>query len=330
MKLVLLGLDIPEQFLGELRDQFDGTYEFQKFNPRHFDARLISTAEVLVLISSNEDVISKASACRWVHSWSAGVDDYLSVERFRSANAPALTNSAGSYGTQISEHVFALIFAFTRGIKAIVLNQEKRRWEVPQHVDGPAELSEIRGKTIGIVGLGHVGLEVARTAKAFGLGVLGVRRDPSKEFRKPNLSSYLDEIFSTEELATVLSRSDFVVNALPLTIKTKGLFNRSNFSRFKEGALFLSIGRGGTVVEADLVDALREGKVGSAALDVFSKEPLPEDSPLWKMKNVIISPHCAGRSDLHFAKAFGIFRDNLARYSKNEPLLNRIDIGIGY
>ncbi|HEV2226689.1 MAG TPA: D-2-hydroxyacid dehydrogenase [Nitrososphaerales archaeon] len=330
MKLVLIGFDFPDHQLGELRKEFAGTYEFRGFNPRHFDVRLISTADVLVLVSSNGEVISKASACRWVHSWSAGIDDYLLFEKFGGAGAPVLTNSAGSYGTQISEHVFALIFAFTRGIKTMILNQERRKWEVPERLEGGAELSEIRGKTIGVVGLGHVGLEVARTAKALGLGVLGVRRDPSKDHRKPSLSSYVDEIFSTEDLAPVLSRSDFVVNALPLTIKTKGLFNRSNFPRFKVGALFLSIGRGGTVVEVDLVDALREGKIAGAALDVFSKEPLPEDSPLWKMKNVIISPHCAGRSELHFAKAFGIFRDNLARYSKNEPLLNRIDVGIGY
>jgi phosphoglycerate dehydrogenase-like enzyme len=127
-----------------------------------------------------------------------------------------------------------------------------------------------------------------------------------------------------------LSKSDFVVNALPLTNETKGLFNRSNFSRFKEGAIFISVGRGGTVVEDDLVEALRSGLVSGAALDVFSREPLPKDSPLWKMRNVIVSPHCAGRSELHSAKAYSILRDNLGKYSKNQPLINRVDLRTGY
>ena len=330
MKLVLFGFEVPGNQLRELKEEFEGKYEFQEFNVRHFDARLIGIAEVLVLVSSNPEVIAKASACRWIHSWSAGVDDYLLLERFRGSNAPILTNSAGSYGKQISEHVFALIFAFTRGIKPIILNQERRRWEIPFRSEGGAELSEIAGKIIGVVGLGHVGLEVARTAKAFGLSVLGVRRDTSIELKIPSLKSYVDEIYSPDGLATVLSKSDFVVNALPLTHETKGLFSKSSFSWFKKGAVFISVGRGGTVLENDLIEALQKGIVSRAALDVFSREPLPEDSPLWKMGNVIISPHCAGRSVNHSERAHSILRDNLARYSRNQPLLNRVDMRTGY
>jgi phosphoglycerate dehydrogenase-like enzyme len=212
------------------------------------------------------------------------------------------------------------------------MNQEKGKWEAPLHFEGGGggELSEIGGKSIGVVGLGHVGLEVARTAKALGLSVLGVKRDISTQLRIPSLRPYVDEVFSPDGLSTVLSKSDFVVNALPLTNETKGLFNRSNFSRFKEGAMFISVGRGGTVVEDDLVEALRSGLVSGAALDVFSREPLPKDSPLWKMRNVIVSPHCAGRSELHSAKAYSILRDNLGKYSKNQPLINRVDLRTGY
>ena len=330
MKLVLFGFEVPGSLLSDLRKQFDGVYEFEEFNPRHFDARLISKAEVLVLVSSNAEAISKASTCKWIHSWSAGVDDYLSLEVFRSAAAPILTNSAGSYGTEISEHVFAMIFAFTRGMKTIVSNQEKKRWEVPiNHKEG-IELSEVRGKTMGIIGLGHVGLEIARTAKTFGLNVLGVKRDATKELRVAALGQFVDEIFSLDGIPTVLTRSDFVVNALPLTNETKNLFNSSNFSKFKEGALFLSVGRGGTVVEKDLIEALQRGNLGRAALDVFSTEPLPGNSLLWKMENVLISPHVAGRSDSQFAKAFSVLKDNLTRYSEGRDLSNRIDVKAGY
>jgi len=330
MKKVALGFNVPKEILEELNEELGGLYEFHSFDPRHYDSGLLRSAEVLVLLSSNEKVISEASSCKWIHSWSAGVDEYLSLDTFKGDSAPILTHSGGSFGPQISEHVFAMLFALTRDIKAISLDQERRRWVSRPPRDNRGELSEMTGRTMGIIGVGHVGLEIAKRAKSFGLRVIGVRRNVSGQFRIQELGAYVDEVYSLQELAVVLAQSDIVVDTLPLTGETEGLFNRSKFHDFKDGAIFVNVGRGGTVVEGDLVDALQRGTVKYAALDVFEEEPLPRNSQLWEMENVLVSPHCAGRSDKLNARAFPILKENLERYAKNVPLLNRVDMKVGY
>jgi phosphoglycerate dehydrogenase-like enzyme len=330
MKKVAIGFSIPKEKLEELGKELGELYEFHTFDPRHHDPGLLRSAEVLVLLSSNARVISEASSCRWVHSWSVGVDEYLSLDRFKGNNATILTNSGASYGPQISEHVFAMIFAFTRDIKAISLNQGRKRWVSRPPSGDKGELSEMTGRIMGIIGVGHVGLEIAKRAKSFGLRVIGVRRHVSAQFRIQELGAYVDEVYPLQELAAVLAKSDIIVNTLPLTSETKGLFDRARFQDFKGGAMFVNVGRGGTVVERDLVEALRGGVVRYAALDVFEEEPLPGNSPLWGMENVLVSPHCAGRSDKLDARAFSILKENLERYSKNAPLRNQVDTKAGY
>lgn len=241
-----------------------------------------------------------------------------------------LTSSTGVYGPQIAEHVFAMIFAFTRGIKVITLNQEKKGWASPPRFNGDGEMSEMPGKTMGVIGLGHVGLEVAKRAKSFGLRVIGVKRDISAQPKIQGLEESVDEVIPQNEAGGALARSDIVVNCLPLTKKTEGLFNFALFREFKKGAVFVNVGRGGTVVERDLIEALRKGVVKYAALDVFPEEPLPKSSPLWEMKNVLISPHSAGYSDSAEPRAFAFLKENLIRYSKGQPLQNLVDLQGGY
>ena len=328
MKSVLFGFEVPNKEMARLSEEFANSYTFQAIDPHRFDSDLVRKAEVLVLQSANQKLLSQASACKWIHVFNAGVDDYLSWSGFKGPAPPTLTNSSGIYGRQISEHVFAMILALTRGMRTIMSNQEKKKWTSPQS-DGGDRLIEIGGWTMCVAGTGNIGLEVAKKAKGFGMTVLGVKRGVP-----PGLPSVqqqiVDEFFTLEGLGEALSRSDVVVNLLPLTRETRGVFNSDRFARLKRGAMFVSVGRGATVGEEDLVGALQKGMVGSAGLDVFESEPLPDKSPLWKMKNVIVSPHCAGNSDKVTERAFAMLRENLRKYSNGEQLLNVVDLEAGY
>ncbi|MGD0477328.1 MAG: D-2-hydroxyacid dehydrogenase [Nitrososphaerales archaeon] len=326
--LVLLAFKIPDALLRKLQERHGNSYEFKTIDPKHDDLRLAEQADVLAVASPDKRVISAATGCRWLHIMSAGVDEYLAMEAVRSKESLVLTNSAGAYGIQISEHVFAVILALSRRMKEVLRNQEHRRWEVPKDDEGG--LREIYGMTMAIVGLGHVGLEIARRANGFGIHVLGVRRDASSELKIPGYGEYIDEILIARDLDRAVATSDIIVDSLPLTPETKGLFDSARFQSFKKGAIFINVGRGPTVIEKDLTKALQDGVLGGAALDVFEEEPLPGNSPLWKMENVIITPHCSGTSDNSLLRAVAILDDNLERYSRGETLCNIVDRGTGY
>jgi D-2-hydroxyacid dehydrogenase (NADP+) len=326
--LVLLAFRIPDAPLRKLQERHGNSYEFKTIDPKRDDLLSAGKADVLVVASPNERVISAATGCRWLHILTAGVDGYLTLEAVRGKESLVLTNSAGAYGIQVSEHVLAMILALSRRMKDVLQNQEHRRWEVPKDDEGG--LREIYGMTMAVVGLGHVGLEIARRANGFGIHVLGVRRDASPELKIPGYGEYIDEILVARELDRAVAASDIVVDSLPLTPETKGMFDSARFQSFKKGAIFINVGRGSTVIEKDLIKALQDGVLGGAALDVFEEEPLPGNSPLWKMKNVIVTPHCSGRSDNSLLRAVAILDDNLERYSKGETLRNIVDRKAGY
>jgi phosphoglycerate dehydrogenase-like enzyme len=157
-----------------------------------------------------------------------------------------------------------------------------------------------------------------------------VKRNKSKELKQSQYSDFVDEIFSAQELGIVLSRSDVVVDTLPITIETKAVFDVRAFSEMKTHCIFINIGRGQTVVEKDLIEALKSQKILAAGLDVFETEPLPVDSPLWKLGNVIISPHVSGNAPFYFERGFEILAENLERYSKGDRLKNLVDLNAGY
>jgi phosphoglycerate dehydrogenase-like enzyme len=326
--LVLLAFRIPDALLRRLQERHGNSYEFKTVDPKHGDIRLAGRADVLVVASPNNKVISAATGCRWLHILNAGVDEYLALEAVRSKESLVLTSSAGAYSIQISEHVFAMILALSRRMKEVLRNQEHRRWEVPKDDEGG--FREVYGTTMAVVGLGHVGLEIARRANGFGIHVLGVRRDASSELKIPGYGEYTGEILTARELDRALATSDIVVDSLPLTPETKGLFDSARFQSFKKGAIFINVGRGPTVIERDLTKALQDGVLGGAALDVFEEEPLPGNSPLWKMENVIITPHCSGRSNNSLSRAVAILDDNLERYVRGQTLRNIVDRGTGY
>jgi phosphoglycerate dehydrogenase-like enzyme len=185
---------------------------------------------------------------------------------------------------------------------------------------------ELAGKTMLILGFGAIGEETARLARAFGMSVIGVRRSARSEEQRTDGV----RIAAFGDLPGLLKEADIVVNILPFTHETRGLVDRTFLSRMKKTALYANIGRGGTTVEADLAEALRDGRIAGAVLDVTEEEPLAGDSPLWAMENVIVTAHYAGFHPRYDEIAFGIFLDNLSRYVSGKPLKNLVNKSLGY
>ncbi|TDF94089.1 D-2-hydroxyacid dehydrogenase [Paenibacillus piri] len=278
----------------------------------------LADAEIVAGWSSAivEPCLRPGTKLRWVQNWGAGVD-VIPLEAIADAGV-MLTTASGVHPNPISETVLGMMLGLTRNIHRSVAHQLKRRWESK----GP--LGEMHGKTVGILGVGAIGTEVAKLCKAFGMTVLGVKRTPSS-------SAYADRMVTMEGLDEVLQESDYIVVTLPLTKETKHVIGRSQFERMKPTAYYINIGRGGTTDEQALIEALRSGRIAGAGLDVFEVEPLPETSPLWEMDNVILTPHNSGSTVYYNDRAMDIFLRNLSDYAAGrEPQLNRVDLNRQY
>jgi len=254
---------------------------------------------------------------KWIQTWSAGVNS-LPLQQLAAQNIQ-LTSANGVHSYPISETVFALMLALTRNIHTYIRNQINKGW------NDSGNTLEMHNKTIGIIGVGAIGQEIAKLAKAFGMKVLGVRHSG-----KP--APYVDEMYPQSELKNTLSQCDYVVITLPLTEDTYHLFDKTLFEKMKKSAFFINIGRGEIVKEDDLIAALQNGNIAGAGLDVFETEPLQQTSPLWEMDNVIITPHTSGATE-HYAERVieDIFLPNLKSYLENsQPTINTVHYQKGY
>lgn len=276
-------------------------------------------AEIVVGWKKDLEKLSliKGSNLRWIQSWSAGVNSMPLTTL--SENSIVLTSANGVHAYPISETIFALMLGLTRKIHTYVQQQQRKEWH-------HAQMNlEIHGKTLGIIGVGEIGKETARIAKAFRMNVIGIRHSG-----KP--TENVDEMFTPDKLHEVLPKCDYVVITLPLTDETDGMFGIEEFKRMKKSAFLINIGRGEVIVEHELVHALQENLIAGAGLDVFTKEPLEDDSPLWEMNNVIITPHTSGSTE-HYTKRVieDIFIPNLKHYLNEEnPSINLVDYKKGY
>lgn len=265
------------------------------------------------------DLIAKAPKLRWMQQWGAGADWLLKYPE--AAAAPfVLTNASGVHAVPISEHILAYLLAFARGFPRAQRDQLESRWNP---IRG-SELLELAGSTLLLVGVGAIGARTATVAAAFDMRVVGVRRDPSIGV------DGVAEMHGLADLRALLPEADYVVLTVPLTHETRGLIGATELRAMKDSAYLVNIGRGGTVREADLVHALEQGWIAGAGLDVFEEEPLPGNSPLWGMDNVIITSHYSGATPRYHERAFAIFLDNLKRYLAGEPLKNVVDKSLGY
>jgi len=265
------------------------------------------------------DLLPGAGRLAWFQQWGAGADWLL--RHPGAAELPfVLTNTSGIHAVPISEHVFACLLAFARALPRALEQQARAEWKpVPA-----ASLVELAGKTMLLVGVGAIGERVASLALAFGMRVEAVRNDA----RRPLHGAAA--VHGQDALLDVLPNADAVVITAPLTAATRGMFGAEQFRAMKRSAYLVNIGRGATVVEADLVTALQDGELAGAALDVFEQEPLPVISPLWSMSNVIVTAHYSGATPLYAARALEIFLDNLKRFRAGEELVNVVDKRQGY
>lgn len=274
-----------------------------------------------------------APALRWVQGHFAGVDHFLDhplLERV------TLTTASGVHAPNMAEYILMMMLAVAHHLPRMIEYQKKVAW--PKERWALFAPRELRGGTVGIVGYGSVGREVARVAKVFGMRVLAMKRDVQRAADEgwglsgvgdPAVEN-VEHLYPPEALRSMLSESDFVVLTLPLSPATRGLIGAEALKAMKREAILINVARGGVVDEAALIEALRAGAIGGAALDVFVEEPLPAASPLWTLPNVILSPHISGFTPEYDNRAMALFAENLRRYVAGEPLLNRVDVTRGY
>ncbi len=283
--------------------------------------RAIEDAEILVCVKASAELLAAAAKLRWVSFWSAGLDKTITPEI--EARDLLITNASGVHGPNIAEHVLAWMVMFTRRMPTFLRAQEAREWKHGQ----AASMEELTGKTLGIAGFGRIGEALAVRARAFGMRIVASKRDTTSRYDQSIVS---DVLYPSAQLPQMLAECDHACIAIPYTRETHHLFDKAMLAHMKPGAFLYNISRGGLVDEPALVAALREGKLGGAGLDVFETEPLPTDSPLWGMENVIITPHVAGLTPHYFTRAAALFAENLERYLAGEPLHNLYDAKRGY
>ena len=275
-------------------------------------------AEVIQAGRWSEELWKAAPGLKWVQSGGAGVERFMTPEFI--ASPIILTNAQGVYAIPIADQVMAFILHFSRRFNELVRRQIAREWEPWERRSS----EELCGKTLGIIGLGRIGSEVAKRAKAFGMRVIATRRRPESR------SAHADEVRGADELAWLLRESDFVALCSALTDETRHLIGEQELKVMKPTAFLVNIGRGRLIDEQALIAALKGGEIAGAGLDVFEREPLPAESPLWEMPNVMITPHDAGSSPRSHERFMAVFLENLRRYVAGEPLLNVVDKRAGY
>jgi phosphoglycerate dehydrogenase-like enzyme len=255
----------------------------------------------------------------WVQTSGVGVEECLAIPAIHEGHI-ILTNVPRVNAATVAEHTMALMLAVARQIPAFVRKQRDATWsETP-----PAHMVCLEGKTLLIVGLGSNGTEIAARAQAFHMRIIGIRKEQGE---KP---AFVDYVGKPDELPALVERADFIVNSTPLTRETTGLFNAALLAHMRRGAFFFNVGRGKSVVTEDLIAALRIGRIAGAGLDVVDPEPLPKDSPLWKMPNVVITAHVGDESEQKEERSWQVMRENLRRYAKGEELLTVVDVRRGY
>jgi phosphoglycerate dehydrogenase-like enzyme len=281
----------------------------------------LADARVLFQWAGNKDELRKvmegAPKLEWIHGRYAGLDAILFPELIESPIP--LTNGRGSFSQSLGEFVMCGAFYFAKDLPRMLRAKAERRWEV-------FDVMELSCQTLGIVGHGDIGRAIASRAKAMGMRVLALRRDTSP---RPG-DEHVDKVYPNAELHSMLPLCDYVVAAAPLTPRTRHMIGAAEFAVMKPDAIVMNVGRGPVIDEAAIVNALREKRIRGAVLDVFEVEPLPSDSPLWQMDNVLISFHTADHTKDWLDDAVSLFVEQFGRWRKGEPLKNVVDKRAGY
>ena len=290
--------------------------------------RVVSESEAIanaagadaILGFCTQRILDAAPDAVWFQVFSAGVERCFTDDRIRDGDV-MLTNMQKMSSPVIGEHVVAMVLSLSRGLIEFGKKMPDGEWR--RNGDITNSMQSYGGKTVLIAGLGGIGTEAARRLAALEMRIVATRRS-SREG-----PDFVDYVGLSHELEDLAAEADVIVNALPHTPETEGMFNADFFAKMKRGAYFVNVGRGKTVVTDDLVAALRSGQVGGAALDVTEPEPLPSSHPLWQIDNVIITPHVSSRGGNRIRHNI-LAKDNVRRFIAGEPLLNVVDPELGY
>ena len=261
------------------------------------------------------EIFLKAEKLQWIQSPSSGVDKFIAVPELKNGKV-LLTSAVGTHGHVLADHAMGMILSFTRCLNQLLLKQQEKEWFSKIR----PQCRELRGLTMGIVGFGASGQQVAQRAAAFGMRILAVDVEDKK---KPD---YVEHIGKSEEMDAIIGKSDVVVVASPYTPKNKALVGEKQISLMKKDTLLIGISRGGVIDQTAVLKALQNGRIAGAGLDVFEEEPLPADDPLWDQKNLIITPHSAGGTQYEIENINNIFKENLEKFLKGDfSLRNLVD-----
>jgi phosphoglycerate dehydrogenase-like enzyme len=316
-------ISVPEPTLETLRRRFPDVRFVGADDPAAL-RREAADADVFYGFEFPAALVAGAPRLRWIQSISAGVERNLApaiVER-----GIVVTNGSGIAASGIAEHVIGVMLAFCRNFHVAARLQAERRWDRPAVMAGTGTpVREFAGARVAVLGLGPIGATVAHHSAALGAAVRGMRRHPDAPASPP-----YEAVVGPDGLDGLLGWADFVVVAVPHTSETTGLIGARELGLMGPDAYLVNVARGSVVDEAALVDALRQGRIAGAGLDVFAAEPLPPTSPLWALPNVILTPHSAGATPRYFERAMELFADNLERHLAGHPLRNRVDPALGY
>ncbi|WP_437811001.1 D-2-hydroxyacid dehydrogenase [Sorangium sp. So ce1078] len=316
---IALGVELPPEIVERARKVSPGVKLWTAAELER-DPSGYREAEVALITGwLEQEHLREARKLRWVQTVGAGVERLLSPEVVARSEL-VITNASGVHAQPIAEHVWGFLLMFTRNLHLAAARQHEGVWQSQTYRE---TLRSLRGKTLGVLGLGAIGERIASIAPAFGVRVIGLKRT-----RAP--VDHVAEVYGPDDLEAFLAQSELLVNVLPLTAKTRGWIGRRELAALPRGAFFVNVGRGATVQTDALVEALRSGHLAGAGLDVTEPEPLPAEHPLWKLPNVIITPHYSGAQPGYFQQLGELFVSNLQRYVRGEPLVNVVDKQGGY
>ena len=310
LQTLLIRFPLEDRFVQRLRERFPEISINVTTDDNSFNEQL-PTADAIVGWGLSTDDLARATRLCWIQTVGAGVDGIITPELIDSGML--LTNNSGVHAPNIAEHVMALMLAFARRIPHHVRGQDSHTWG---HESDRAGVFELSGQTLLVVGLGDIGQALAKRAAAFDMNVVGVRR------REGPTPPGVNKVVRDDELLNVVPTADHVAICLPLTPNTTGLFDRKTIAAMKTGSFIYNIGRGDIIDQTALLDALTDGHLAGAGLDVTSPEPLPSDSPLWAAPNMLITSHTSGVTPNYWDRAIVILESNIERYRDGGELLN--------
>jgi D-2-hydroxyacid dehydrogenase (NADP+) len=312
---------LPRTYVEQLRREFPH-HRFIDVWDRDALRRALPDADAAFAALIDRDLVPSLTRLQWVQVPAAGVGHLLSDEVI--ASPIVVTSARGVRARAIAEHVMGVTLAIARQLHTAIRRQVSHTWALDE-IEESRAIRTLKGARMGIIGLGSIGAEIASIAGPFGMRVSGIR----KRVDQP-LPPGVEEVMSPEQLNELLSKSDVVVLSAPLTRETRAFIGHDALNHVKRGALLVNIGRGKLVDDEAVVAALQDGRLGGAALDVFTDEPLEPSSPYWDLPNVIVTPHMSGGMEDYWTPLVGLFADNLRRFEEGKPLVNVVDKRAGY